>query len=192
MARSPYLYFIQWAIYAWRNSLVFHDLDKMTSVIIHLFPALVLFSQRWLNCNSNLCFYSKDAISFSFLESILLPMCFYMIWQILYCYTVYDRNSAKVFYGSHATSFTWLFSSFEKDKESKLARVIKMVEKENHVYLFITAQFLYALVTTLPAFLYLQNFYIHSLFIVFLVTLSVYNGADYYQKYLNIEKPSIN
>lgn len=53
---SPYLFettFILsngplvWAVVAWRNSLVFHDIDKMTSLFIHLAPPLVTFTQRW-------------------------------------------------------------------------------------------------------------------------------------------------
>ena len=35
------------AIVMWRNSLVFHSLDKMTSMFIHILPALVIFSRRW-------------------------------------------------------------------------------------------------------------------------------------------------
>ena len=34
------------AIVAWRNSLVFHSLDKVTSVYIHLFPALLAWSRQ--------------------------------------------------------------------------------------------------------------------------------------------------
>lgn len=35
------------AIVAWCNSLVFHSLDKTTSLIIHMFPALVSYCYRW-------------------------------------------------------------------------------------------------------------------------------------------------
>jgi hypothetical protein len=34
LANGPVL----WAVLAWRNSLVFHDGEKMTSVFIHLIP----------------------------------------------------------------------------------------------------------------------------------------------------------
>jgi hypothetical protein len=39
---------VAFAIIAWRNSLVFHELEKVTSVFIHFLPALLMFSQRWL------------------------------------------------------------------------------------------------------------------------------------------------
>jgi hypothetical protein len=37
-----------WAIIAWRNSLVFHSLDKMAAVVIHIFPPLVIYRLHWL------------------------------------------------------------------------------------------------------------------------------------------------
>lgn len=38
---------LAWAILAWRNSLVFHSVDKITSVFIHAFPALLTYCWRW-------------------------------------------------------------------------------------------------------------------------------------------------
>eukprot|EP00968_Pinguiococcus_pyrenoidosus_P020334 scaffold2350_cov259-Pinguiococcus_pyrenoidosus.AAC.2 len=35
------------AIVAWRNSLVFHDVDKMTTVYLHMMPSWLLYSLRW-------------------------------------------------------------------------------------------------------------------------------------------------
>lgn len=38
---------VLWAITTWRNSLVFHSSDKVTSVFIHIFPALVTYTLCW-------------------------------------------------------------------------------------------------------------------------------------------------
>ena len=57
LPNSPWLYWMTYAcamgpvsiaIVAWRNSMVFHSLDKMTSLLIHAFPALMVFVDRWL------------------------------------------------------------------------------------------------------------------------------------------------
>ena len=37
---------LAWATVAWRNSMVWHDLDKVTSVAIHLLPPIVIWCQR--------------------------------------------------------------------------------------------------------------------------------------------------
>ena len=40
---------VAWAVISWRNSLVFHDLDRITTLYIHIFPALLLFTFKWFN-----------------------------------------------------------------------------------------------------------------------------------------------
>ena len=35
------------AAVAWRNSLVFHSLDKVTSFCIHIYPAILMYNARW-------------------------------------------------------------------------------------------------------------------------------------------------
>ena len=35
------------AIVLWRNSLVFHDVDKVTSVFIHIMPPLLMYCLKW-------------------------------------------------------------------------------------------------------------------------------------------------
>lgn len=37
---------LAWAVIAWRNSLVFHDIDKTTSLFIHIMPPLLMYAQR--------------------------------------------------------------------------------------------------------------------------------------------------
>ena len=43
MASGP----LAWSVFVFRNSLVFHDVDNMTSVFIHLSPALLFWCIRW-------------------------------------------------------------------------------------------------------------------------------------------------
>merc|ERR1719313_1821375 len=38
---------LAWAVFIFRNSIVFHDIDQLTSLFIHLSPALLFFCLRW-------------------------------------------------------------------------------------------------------------------------------------------------
>lgn len=38
------------AVITWRNSLVFHDFDKVTSLFIHVYPPLTFSVIRWVFC----------------------------------------------------------------------------------------------------------------------------------------------
>jgi len=46
---------LAWAIVAWRNSLVFHDLERITSLFIHILPPLTMFAQRAWGAWGPLC-----------------------------------------------------------------------------------------------------------------------------------------
>ena len=48
---------VLWAIAFWRNSLVFHSVDKMTSLFIHVSPALTVTTLKWLDSFSTLLNY---------------------------------------------------------------------------------------------------------------------------------------
>lgn len=76
------------AIVAWRNSLVFHSLDKVTSVYIHILPALLTYVWRWMPENKEIlraaCGGDLEACSLSTKDWLLYPLLFYTVWQIIY------------------------------------------------------------------------------------------------------------
>lgn len=60
------------AVLAWRNSLVFHDLEKMTTLFIHVAPALLLFALRWFHvAPSGLPFCDTRAENQSFWSTVV-------------------------------------------------------------------------------------------------------------------------
>ena len=69
------------AIVVWQNSLVFHSLDKLTSIFFHAFPPLTLHLYRWglIPCSS---IHSDDTMSLS--DLTILPFIIYAIWQVGY------------------------------------------------------------------------------------------------------------
>ena len=76
------------AILTWRNSLVFHSLDKVTSVTIHFMPPLVSFLARWypersgfrMCDNAGLMDYDCPALGIN--EAVLLRINAYLVWQL--------------------------------------------------------------------------------------------------------------
>ena len=68
---------------AWRNSLVFHSLDKTTSVYLHVLPAVVSYVWRWSPEQQAECLRTGSC-HLSLLEWFGFPLAFYTIWQVLY------------------------------------------------------------------------------------------------------------
>ena len=117
---------VAWAIYAWRNALVFHSLDKMTSIAIHISPALVMYTLRWLVLASpggpTLSFLPtyrhfsvhpdatlNQTFDITFLYSIGVSSIVYMVWQALYCYFILIVNADKVPNAHRISFFTILY-----------------------------------------------------------------------------------
>lgn len=98
---------LAWSILAWRNSLVFHSLDKTTSLFIHLTPNLLFYALRWLDKHPeryidydslknvlsiltqtmrSVARYEtfRDNNDISFSTMILTPIVPYLLWQAFY------------------------------------------------------------------------------------------------------------
>ncbi|KAI8901703.1 hypothetical protein BC833DRAFT_521882, partial [Globomyces pollinis-pini] len=187
---------VGWAIYMWRNAMVFHSLDKITSIAIHITPAITMYTVRWMalsrpetNTSSfqyprfsyNASAISDETISCGFLEGLFYTFSLYVLWQIVYYYWILVRNARKVFYENYLTSYTWLFADIiEKKKNKHLVKLFDSFHSKYHPMLFIILNFLFAVITVLPTFIFYNYFWVHTLFIFFLVTMSITNGADYY------------
>jgi hypothetical protein len=171
---------VAWAIYAWRNALVFHSLDKMTSIAIHISPPLTMYAMRWLS-TTNSAFSGTSATELWIAEPFLCGALVYMLWQAAYAYFILVQRADKVYKHGHATSFTWLLADYMKNKQDLfLTRVFQKVPSGAQPLLFMLVNFVYALVTSIPTILYYRYFWLHTLFICLLIMVSIFNGADYY------------
>ena len=69
------------AIMVWKNSLVFHSLDKLTSFFLHAFPTMTCHLFRWRIVDHDMKF--KDPY-IGFEAHFLYPFGLYLAWQIWY------------------------------------------------------------------------------------------------------------
>merc|ERR1719244_793412 len=76
---------LMFAIIVWKNSLVFHSLDKLTSFFLHAFPPLTVHLLRW-GLTQNSAIHPDDHITF--MEFLTLPMGLYLCWQLSYCFII--------------------------------------------------------------------------------------------------------
>lgn len=92
-----------WAIAMWRNSMVFHSLDKVTSLFIHLMPPVVL------HCMVHLCDPEFQAARFPAVARIKTTELYglrdmiiwatfpYFIWQISYHFGISVSHLTSAF-----------------------------------------------------------------------------------------------
>jgi len=177
------------AIVLWRNSLVFHSLDKVTSLFIHMYPPLTLFTIRWL-LPIDLQREHYPAIvnigsSLTTTTVVFYTIIFYLLWQLLYyAFIVYGRRD-KVARGLRTTSYTWLLA----DSNGFVSRLMRKLgiggagEGINRykVTFFFLLQFVYMLISILPVcWWYYRYMYVNVVFLCSIFAVSVYNGASFY------------
>ncbi|KAK0635532.1 hypothetical protein B0T17DRAFT_47096 [Bombardia bombarda] len=176
------------AIIMWRNSLVFHSFDKVTSLFIHIMPCATLHSlvhlltpdeQRdrfpaiWTIKTSPPGSPTAYANVFSMLAWSTIP---YAVWQLSYYFFITVRRRDKIAAG-RPTSFTWLRRSYSK---VWLGRVVLSLPSALQEPAFMLIQYAYAVLTMLPCPLWFYSRWASSIFLLGVFAWSVYNGSTYY------------
>ena len=176
------------AIIMWRNSLVFHSFDKVTSLFIHIMPCATL------HCIVHLIDASYQQERFPAIYTIrnsapgeptayanILSMIAwssipYATWQLTYYFMITVRRREKIAAG-RPTSFTWLRRSYSKTWIGKFVLSLPDSLQESA---FMGIQYLYACLTMLPCPLWFLSRWASGTFLTIVFLWSIHNGAAYY------------
>ncbi|KAH8908960.1 hypothetical protein BR93DRAFT_936526 [Coniochaeta sp. PMI_546] len=176
------------AIIMWRNSLVFHSMDKVTSLFIHIMPCVTL------HCMVHLTPPAVQAIRFpavyqiqhsppgsptayaNMVSMLIWSSIPYAVWQLSYYFFITVRRREKIAAG-RPTSFTWLRRSYSKVWIGKLVLGLPEALQEPA---FMLIQYLYAVLTMMPCPLWFYSRYASAAFLALVFSWSVYNGSTYY------------
>ncbi|KAI0898124.1 hypothetical protein F4806DRAFT_390906 [Annulohypoxylon nitens] len=176
------------AIIMWRNSLVFHDFDKVTSLFIHITPVATLhcithlfppeaqrerFPALWAVKNAPPGSPTAYGNLISMLAWSTIP---YAVWQLSYYFFITVRRREKIAAG-RPTSFTWLRRSYSK---TWIGKIVLSLPDNLQEFAFMMIQYIYAVLTMLPCPLWFYSRWASSTFLMVVFTWSVYNGSTYY------------
>ncbi|TDZ28730.1 putative membrane protein [Colletotrichum spinosum] len=176
------------AIIMWRNSLVFHSFDKVTSLFIHIMPCATLhsivhlwpeevqasrFPAVWAIKHASAGSPTAYGNVVSMLTWSSIP---YAVWQLSYYFFITVRRREKIAAG-RPTSFTWLRKSYSK---SWLGKLVLSLPDSLQEAAFMLIQYSYAVLTMLPCPIWFLSRYASAGFLFVVFTWSVYNGATYY------------
>jgi hypothetical protein len=166
------------AIVMWKNSLVFHDIDKMISLFIHIYPPIVTYCLRWWPSEQfTVC--QNPECSISWTASFWMPLILYSFWQALYIVKTELMDKKKL--ESDTAIMTSLRWFIREDKphpiyKALLTRGIRI----QPVVLLVLIQFVYTMLTLLPMHLAYRYFYVHSAFLFFVFCACTWYGATFY------------
>ncbi|KAG0327550.1 hypothetical protein BGZ99_007388 [Dissophora globulifera] len=172
---------LAFAIVTWRNSLVLHSLDKVTSVYIHMSPPVTLYVVRWLYPDPDHTRYPalKNMDVLPTVSSLQAAIALYLTWQVAYYLFVVVIKREKVKAGKRVTSYTWLLND---PHGGMISRAAHTFGEKYSILTFMGLQLIYTFVTCLFALLLYRNFKLNTMFLVSLFIVSVWNGASYYME----------
>ena len=175
------------AIVMWRNSLVFHSMDKVVSLFIHVMPPVTLHCMVHLTKDDYLLerFPAVHTIKYSLKgtrehyslwQMLVWASAPYAVWQLSYHFFITVRRKEKIAAG-RPTSFTWLRKSYAKTYIGKLVNSLPQALQEP---VFMVIQYSYAILTILPCPLWFWYRWLSAGFLLTVFSWSVWNGANYY------------
>eukprot|EP00744_Colponema_vietnamica_P014549 GILI01020365.1.p1 GENE.GILI01020365.1~~GILI01020365.1.p1 ORF type:complete len:408 (+),score=76.36 GILI01020365.1:72-1226(+) len=185
MTQGPML----WALIVFRNSLVFHSLDKATSVFIHLAPALVTFVLKWhSNEMPNYAVCTTDDCSSDFTTTVLLPTGYFILHQIMYW--VFIQCILRKWFEEDKDLQT-LYRYVVSKKNTLFCKGVTYFGRRWRVLMYGLINIAFTFVITIPAYFTFHYYYLNVLVILFAFVCSVWNGATYYfAVVLNVPTPA--
>ena len=179
---------IFFAIIVWRNSLVFHDLDKLTSFFLHAFPPIIMHMYRWKQIKNDLDLEDRLSMTGNF----AWPLAFYGIWQLAYILITniflhcYLRDKSVV------TSYRYLMKGKGKQGVYKLMDKLfirlKIMDVGEQLdpdtilgkVVFIFIQLLYTILIIAPVQLIYASYALSMSYLILVFAVACWNGASYY------------
>ncbi|KAG6919297.1 hypothetical protein DXG01_007429 [Tephrocybe rancida] len=166
------------AVITWRNSLVFHDQDKVTSLFVHIYAPYTFTVIRHFYPNAEARFPALTELPhIQPLRALLLSGGIYVVWQLLYWkFILIDRRS-KIESGERTTSFSFLLN----DKRGIIGKILSSVPPGYREAFFMFGQLIYVALTELPAVFLLYDSSLWSgIFLITIFGVSVWNGGGFY------------
>jgi len=188
---SPHLFILNmtnangpllWAVVMWRNSLVFHDLDKITSTFIHCLPVIVSFIVRWVPESGEHAVCLNPECSVSFMDIIVPHMVFFVFWEICYYLKTEVIDKDRLDADERLiTSFRYLKKSAESKEQKSIGyRFMTAFGPKYQVLMFMIIQGMYHLTTILTVKFMYEYMYFHLLVISAVFSICVWNGSTFY------------
>jgi len=178
------------AIMVWKNSLVFHSLDKLTSFFLHAFPTMTCHLFRWRIVDHSMKFKEDSYMGWE--AHFLYPFGMYVAWQIGFLIMTEIVLKSRLDADQEIiTSIRYL----TRDKKYSLNKILKKF-CQKHGFLganedfdsesglaksvFVISQVVYTIVTILHPPILFSSYYLSCVFLVCVFTIAVWNGASYY------------
>jgi general stress protein CsbA len=152
------------------NKLVYHSDDFIISSFIHTSPMLLSYINRWI-VNKNL---NESLSLLNYTEFIFLGLILYFVWVMPYYVTLYGILYKRTIEKNNETMFDYSI----KNKLSFIINITSNRRLQQAIYSCI--HLILVIITMMIAPIFWYNKFLHFCYIIFIVTISIWNGSSYY------------
>ena len=178
------------AVPTWRNSLVFHSLDRVTSSFVHTLPPLLTFCLRW---------FPPDGLAplddeLPFIHSIKNALVFYAGWQAYYLLhtewlfppsPLLDTSIRVLAAGKKDVQPPHCYSGITRMTYTSCRKLGVMRSEERFdsehwktKVIFVSVQLLYTFATLILAFYCWASFQAHLFYLLSILACCIWNGGE--------------
>lgn len=171
-----------WSIIAFRNSLVYHSLDKMTSHFLHWFPACVSYANRWhppramrerLEADPA---FRREYERAGLRDLFLLPLAPYALWCVIYWLKVFVFSKTRIRERGYMTLYEYVTADRRNFFGAFVLRFPRKVQPQAYMFLHVTL----VVLTTLSAALWWRYKLASEIFLMCVFAASANSAASFY------------
>ncbi|KAK9805607.1 hypothetical protein WJX72_007502 [[Myrmecia] bisecta] len=171
---------LAWSVVAFRNSLVFHSLDKITSLFLHWVPACLVWTARWhpdlVELNSKSHAAREEWLNASLWQLVAVPLAPYLTWAVLYYAKIFIVSSNKI----KARGYETLYNYSTSNPRSAITRVVHSVSQPLQPVVYMVLHITYTALTFALCKVWWNSYWAHTTFLLIILMWSAWNGASYY------------
>jgi hypothetical protein len=162
------------AVPIFRNSMVLHSLDKLTSVFIHVTPALTMWSIRYNSCGS----WPTAKITPSMIEYFKDTYLLYIIWAVVYYIIIFHLTFDRCNKKKNSTMFAYLL----ENKGGFFYNLTGFMGESMRSILFMLVHMIFSVITLLISYFCLYSQALHIIFVFIAVIATFWAAATYYME----------
>ena len=181
------------AIPAFKNSMIFHKLDNLISLTIHLIPQVTSWNLRWHTmewerttlppAERQFLTIDENEVANGFGRYItrifFIPLALYLTWAGLYSLKVFVISSKRIKERNYETMYVYYMN------QAWAAKILSKFGLRYAPLVFMSLHVTFFVISSVFAILAYSSFYIHTLLLLSWVTLSIWNGANFYMEYFS-------
>ncbi|XP_078587489.1 uncharacterized protein LOC144868769 [Branchiostoma floridae x Branchiostoma japonicum] len=166
------------AVFFFRNSIVFHSIDRMTSVFIHSLPAYVAYGVRWYSPETSVNWYTPfptetEFQNPSFIWLLAVPLACYVGHALLYAIVVNGILRPSPEYWN---SYRFLTAK----KNGVVYKALNMFGPKFLYFNYNVLNVLVCLASILLCQVWYRWFVAHAVFLAVAFVIKAWNGATFY------------